>query len=208
MRNTIKGNVDWNKLDIYSVRGFDFNKIISLSEGFIKTISDYGWEDAFPDDAIIYYLTEELNISIYALEVWKRAILDSFYESGEGRFLGKEFVYDTLLNQKLSSSECYRLKENGKKYVHNLKLAGYARESAWNHEHWGTDYNAEDATIEGNTLIFYTREIPKPIIIALSKMCPDTKLHFEGYDAEYEYQKTFDILNGNITNERIREGVR
>ncbi len=57
----------------------------------------------------------------------------------------------------------------------------------WNTEHWGTKWNAYSVHVGPEEICFYTAwDCPRPVIEAISRQFPDSKLVLEYADAGFE----------------------
>ena len=149
---------------------------------FVKT------EESVFDFNTIIPMPESLNIDSTSLEdnyisSILTAINPATKDFGEEKLSGREFVavlqqvkeaenYTNLVVDKKEIVKEYL--EKGKIYLSNILNYGHSTWYGWCKKNWGCKWNACDAEVKDNTIIFQTPWVePKPIFDELAKKFPD-----------------------------------
>ena len=101
--------------------------------------------------------------------------------------------------QSLDCAEMYLAP--ARQYKENVEKYGHGTWYGWCKEHWGTKWNAEDASIYSAPDYLVVRftaanSFPKPVMVALSKKWPDLELRVLYADEHLRWGRDYSLRNG------------
>jgi len=150
------------------------------------------------------------------------AIEDSEFDAREYLEKYKNAPLRECINENLDQSIRYFLYEkecaghqmtlahinNTIQMVHNYFKYGYTHWYDWKINHWGTKWNTDDVSADGNNFGFNTAwNTPRLVLIELSKQYPAVEIIVEYADEDLGYNcGVYKILNGIIDEDAFSGG--